>query len=137
MNLESWRYVVLAGYRRRSLLPAPCDAYLIQVYENRIIRGMLSSYMEILNGFHIYELVFKKNCNDTSLKTCFTGLFLIVSSYRLQTFELSLVHPKMWPPPGVDPSPSHTLEHSSAVELRPALQKQVSQGLSLQVPHHS
>ena len=29
MNLESRRYVVLAGYRRRSLLPAPCDAYLI------------------------------------------------------------------------------------------------------------
>ena len=29
MILESRRYVVLAGYRRRSLLPAPCDAYLI------------------------------------------------------------------------------------------------------------
>ena len=27
--IESRRYVVLAGYRRRSLLPAPCDAYLI------------------------------------------------------------------------------------------------------------
>ena len=77
------------------------------------------------------------NCNDTSLMTCFTGLFLIVSSYRLQTFELSLVYPKMPPPPGVDPSPSHTLAHSSAVELSPALQKQVSHGLSLQVPNHS
>ena len=30
MILESRRYVVLAGYRRRSLLPAPCDAYLIK-----------------------------------------------------------------------------------------------------------
>ena len=29
MILESWRYVVLAGYRRRTLLSAPCDAYLI------------------------------------------------------------------------------------------------------------
>ena len=29
MIFESRRYVVLAGYRRRSLLPAPCDAYLI------------------------------------------------------------------------------------------------------------
>ena len=31
MILESRRYAVLAGYRRRSLLPAPCDAYLIVV----------------------------------------------------------------------------------------------------------
>ena len=29
MNRESRRHVVLAGYRRRSLLPAPWDAYLI------------------------------------------------------------------------------------------------------------
>ena len=29
MILELQRYVVLARYRRRSLLPAPCDAYLI------------------------------------------------------------------------------------------------------------
>ena len=29
MILELRRHVVLAGYRRRSLLPAPCDAYLI------------------------------------------------------------------------------------------------------------
>ena len=32
MILELWHYVVLAGYRRRSLLPAPCDAYLIYVF---------------------------------------------------------------------------------------------------------
>ena len=52
MILESRRYVVLAGYRRRSLLPAPCDAYLI-CYKAHIILRSTNPYTQLvsLRGF--------------------------------------------------------------------------------------